>query len=167
MCDYLAVGSDDDFVRVPLTPQTAQKIADRLGCVLPTRKLVDAIDRNADIQVEPHPLTERRESVATFVQHQQIIQSQCAGQPNGALITGIKKDVVLSPRILEPESFGHLRLAKIRRSTHSESDCDPRESIRGLQPWNPFDQEHRGNRGTLCQHSRTAKRRTALFAGQR
>ncbi len=99
--DYLAVGSDKDFVRVPLTPQTAQRIADCLGCVLPTRMLVDAIDREAEIQLEPRPLVEARESVATFLQHQQIIQSQCAGRPRDALITGIKKDVVLSPRVFE------------------------------------------------------------------
>ena len=39
MPDYLAIGSDDDFVRMPMTPQTAQQIADRFGCVLPTRKI--------------------------------------------------------------------------------------------------------------------------------
>jgi hypothetical protein len=101
MCDYLAVGSDDDFVRIPLRPQTGQRIADRFGCVLPTRKMVDAIDRHAELHLEPRPLTEDRESVATFVQHHQIIESQRVGQPLGALVTGIKKDIVLSPRIFE------------------------------------------------------------------
>jgi hypothetical protein len=101
MCDYLAVGSDADFVRIPLTPQTAQKIADQFGCVLPTRKMVDAIDREAEIHMEPRPLTMEREAVATFVQHHQIIESQRAARPLGALVTGIKKDVVLSPRIFE------------------------------------------------------------------
>ena len=48
MPDYLAVGSDDDFVRMPMTPQTAQQIADLFGCILPTRKMVDAIDAAAD-----------------------------------------------------------------------------------------------------------------------
>jgi hypothetical protein len=106
MCDYLAIGSDDDFVRIPLRPQTAQSIADRFECVLPTRKIVDAIDAHAELHLEPRPLTENRESVSTFVQHHQIIESQrrhrsSSGGPLGALITGIKKDVVLSPRIFE------------------------------------------------------------------
>ncbi len=101
MCDYLSVGSDCDFVRIPLTPQTAQQIADRLGCVLPTRKIVDAIDRAAELRLEPRPLTTERESVTTFFKHHQIIESQRAGHPLGKLVTGIKKDVVLSPRIFD------------------------------------------------------------------
>ena len=66
MPDYLAVGSDADFVRMPMTSQTAQRIADEFGCVLPTRKMVDAIDRQAELHLPPHALTENRETVATF-----------------------------------------------------------------------------------------------------
>jgi hypothetical protein len=101
MPDYLAVGSDADFVRMPMTPQTAQKIADRFGCVLPTRKFVDAIDAQAELKLAPHPMTEAREAVATFVEHNQIIERQRDGKPLGLLTTGIKKDIVLSPRIFE------------------------------------------------------------------
>src|SRR5690242_11367714 len=39
--DYLAVGADDDYLLTPLTPATAQAIADRLGCTLPTTRMVD------------------------------------------------------------------------------------------------------------------------------
>ena len=53
MPDYLAVGSDDDFVRMPMTPQTAQQIADLFGCMLPTRKMVDAIDAAAEVRLAP------------------------------------------------------------------------------------------------------------------
>ena len=35
--DFLAIGSDDDFIRMPMTPQTAQKIADLSGGLLNTR----------------------------------------------------------------------------------------------------------------------------------
>ena len=101
MRDYLAVGSDADFVRLPMTPHTAQQIADRFGCVLPTRKLVDAIDRHAELHLAPHPLTRDREAVATFLEHHEIIELQRAGKPLGLLVTGIKKDIVLSPRIFE------------------------------------------------------------------
>ena len=101
MCDYLAVGSDSDFVRLPLRPQTAQRIADHFGCVLPTRKMVDTIDRHAELHLPPRPMTEARESVATFVEHHTIVESQRSDWPLGALVTGIKKDVVLSPRIFE------------------------------------------------------------------
>jgi hypothetical protein len=101
MPDYLAVGSDADFVRMPMTPQTAQRIANSFGFVLPTRKMVDAIDHQADIHMEPHPLTENRESVATFLEHHRTIERMRAGNVLGLLITGIKKDIVLSPRIFE------------------------------------------------------------------
>ncbi len=101
MPDYLAVGSDDDFVRMPMTPQTAQRIADDFACTLPTRKIVDAVDAAAEVHVAPHPLTQEREAVSTFLQHHQIIEKQRAGKPLDRLITGIKKDIVLTPRIFE------------------------------------------------------------------
>ena len=84
MPDYLAVGSDDDFVRMPMTPQTAQRIADQFGCVLPTRKMVDAIDAAAEVRLAPHPMTEDREAVATFVEHNEIIEKQAAGKQLGS-----------------------------------------------------------------------------------
>ena len=101
MPDYLAIGSDDDFVRMPMTPQTAQQIAERFACTLPTPKMVDAIDAQAEVQLEPRPLTVDREAVKTFAEHNAIIESQRAGKPLGLLVTGIKKDIVLSLRIFE------------------------------------------------------------------
>ena len=41
--DYLAIGSDGDFPRIPMTLHTAVAVAERFGFVLPTRKMVDAI----------------------------------------------------------------------------------------------------------------------------
>jgi hypothetical protein len=41
--DYLTVGSDNDYFLTPLSPSSAQNLADRLGCTLPTPKMVDAI----------------------------------------------------------------------------------------------------------------------------
>jgi hypothetical protein len=99
--DYLAIGSDEDFVRIPMTPQTAQQIADRFGCILPTRKMVDAIDAVAEVQLAPQPLTEDRESVAAFLLSNEKIEQQRAGKPLSAFTIGAKKDVVLTPRILE------------------------------------------------------------------
>jgi hypothetical protein len=101
MPDYLAVGSDRDFVRIPVTPMTAQKIADAFGCVLPTRKIVDAIYRKASVKLEPRPLTEEREAPQTFVRHNTLIEEQRFGNPLGALVAGIKKDVVLTNRLAE------------------------------------------------------------------
>jgi hypothetical protein len=101
MPDYLAVGSDADFVRIPMTPQTAQQLADRFGCILPTRKMVDAIDAAAEVRLAPQPLSEDRESIAAFLLSHEKIEQQRAGKPLGALTIGAKKDIVLTPRIHE------------------------------------------------------------------
>ncbi|MFC6996751.1 hypothetical protein [Rufibacter roseus] len=102
--DYLAVGGDNNFVRMPLQPQSAQAVAQAWSCTLPTRKVVDAIYAAADLKLEPRPLTENRDSALTFLQHNQIIQQQLKGKHKGKLIAGHKKDVVLSPRLLNPEN---------------------------------------------------------------
>lgn len=98
--DYLAVGTDKDFVRIPLTPMAAQPLADFLGCSLPTRKMVDQIYKQADVKLAPKPLTENRDDLATFVQHNQIIEAQRAGRRLGALVGGIK-DVCITNLLQE------------------------------------------------------------------
>ena len=99
--DYVAVGGNKDFVRMPLQPQTAQTVAEAWSCTLPTRKLVDAIYAAADVKLEPRPLTQNRDSARTFLLHNQIIQQQLKGKRQKLLIAGHKKDVVLSPRLRE------------------------------------------------------------------
>jgi hypothetical protein len=101
MPDYLAVGSDADFFRIPLTPRTAMKIAEMLDCTLPTEKISDAIFAAADSKLDPRPLSKDRESVATFFQHHLLIEEQLRGKPRGMLVAGIKKDVVLTNRLKE------------------------------------------------------------------
>jgi hypothetical protein len=101
MPDYLAIGSDDDFVRVPMSPRTAQTIADAWGCSLPTRKIVDVVALNASVKLEPIPLTQDREQVGTFVRHHDLIEKQRGSQALGSLVAGIKKDVVISNRLGE------------------------------------------------------------------
>lgn len=99
--DYLAVGSDADFVRVPMRPATAQRVADAWGFTLTTRKMCDDIYRAAAVKLEPRPLVTDREKVGTFVQHHEIVERQRAGTPLGALVAGIKKDVVVTNRLNE------------------------------------------------------------------
>jgi hypothetical protein len=101
MPDYLAIGSDADFVRMPMTPQSATIIAEAFGCALPTRKMVDDIYREALIKLEPRPMTKDRETVETFLAHNDIIGSQRQWKPLGELVAGHKKDVVVSNRLRE------------------------------------------------------------------
>ncbi|HMH24698.1 MAG TPA: hypothetical protein VK563_23140 [Puia sp.] len=99
--DYLSIGTDDDWARVPLTPIAAQKIADSLGCFLPTRKMVNDIYVAAKVKLEPVPMYAFRDSSITMWQHHLIVEGQRKGRKG--LIAGIKKDVVISGKILRDE----------------------------------------------------------------
>jgi hypothetical protein len=97
--DYLAVGSDQDYIFVPMTPYAAQRIADRLRCALPTPKIVDAIYQAAIVKLTPAPIppSPAMTTVAVFEQHNRMVADQRAGfaQPLGALVAGDKKDIVI------------------------------------------------------------------------
>jgi hypothetical protein len=102
--DYLAVGDDDDNVRVPMNAVTAQEVADTLGFMLPTAKVVDAIYAGAKVKLAPRTLTPNGWMVRTeaFVFHDALVDAQIAGLANKeptALVAGHKKDVVLSNRL--------------------------------------------------------------------
>lgn len=105
MPDYLSVGSDRDFLHVPMNLYTARETATRLGFALPTRKIVDAIFRQAEVRCAPAPLPAgpRMRSTGYYVAHDQKIKGQFSalGCPPGALVSGHKKDVVLSNRLIE------------------------------------------------------------------
>jgi hypothetical protein len=97
--DWLSVGSDADAVHTPLTPATAQRIADAWGCIMPTPLMVDAIDVAAAVHVTPQPFGEPREAVATFVASSEAIQAARGSHGVGLLLTGGKKDVVLNAKL--------------------------------------------------------------------
>ena len=95
--DYISIGNDNDFARIPMTPMTAQQIADTLHCFLPTRKMVNDIYDQAKIKLEPLPMFAYRDSAVTFYQHHLMIEGQRKNRHG--LIAGIKKDVVISSKI--------------------------------------------------------------------
>lgn len=106
--DYLSIGNDHDWARVPLTPMAGQKIADMFQCFLPTRKIVDDIYRQAKIHLEPVPLLAFRDSTVTMWQHHLIIEGQRRGRKG--LIAGIKKDVVISGKISRDPKPGRVAI---------------------------------------------------------
>jgi len=102
--DYLSIGSDRDFIRIPMTPQTAQRIADQLNCLLPTKKIVDDIWRHAKVKLNPQPIDVRKYDITSpliFLLHQMLIENQRRGKPLGALTAGHKKDVVITNKLLK------------------------------------------------------------------
>jgi hypothetical protein len=103
MPEYLAIGSNSDFLRIPMNFHTAIAIADRFGFVLPTRKIVDAIYDQSSYHYVPQPLPAgpQMRSTEYYRIHNAMIdkQSRALGIPLGALVSGHKKDVVLTSRL--------------------------------------------------------------------
>ena len=97
--DYFMVGSNTNWARVPITPMAAQKIADDYGCFLPTPSMVDAIYEASTVKLAPVPMYAFRDSTITMWQHHLMIEGQRRGKKG--LISGIKKDVVLSNKVAE------------------------------------------------------------------
>lgn len=103
--DYLSIGSDSDFIRTPLNPLTAQKIAQEYGCTLPTRKMVNQIWKAASVKIEPipngPPYDAYMQSVDAYTKHNAKIETKRIGQELGKLVAGHKKDVVISKTLLK------------------------------------------------------------------
>ena len=103
--DYLSVGSETDFLPIPLTGRTAQKIADLVGATLPTPLMVDAIWASARIRFAPVRIgpDENMITVRYFTRHAELIQSQriVYRYSPGAFSAGHKLDVVLTPNLSE------------------------------------------------------------------
>lgn len=103
MPEYLAIGTDKDFLRIPMNLYTAAAVATRMGFILPTRKIVDAIYQQAAFHFAPEPMTAgpQMRSTQYYVTHNQKVeaQSRVLGVTQGALVSGDKKDVVVSNRL--------------------------------------------------------------------
>jgi hypothetical protein len=105
--DYLAIGDNVDFCRMPMTPQTAQAYADFVGCSLPTARIVDAIQSNATYRLDPvayKPNGHDNEQSWMFERHHKAIEKRLLTYKinrNTEIIDGIKKDVVLCNQLAQ------------------------------------------------------------------
>jgi hypothetical protein len=101
--DYLAIGSDSDYMLVPMRLATALDVAGRYGFVLPTPKIVDAIYAQSRARLRPQPLpaSDAMRSTAYYLRHNQMVHSQrrSIDVPLGALTAGDKKDIVITSRL--------------------------------------------------------------------
>lgn len=99
--DYLCLGGDDDFLRIPLDLPGACRVARRLHLALPTPRIVDAIYRHAATVLAPAPIppSSLMRSMAVVQEHQAMIEAARHGRPIRPLLAGHKKDVVLTGRL--------------------------------------------------------------------
>lgn len=98
--DVFAIGSDTDYLRMPMTPEAAQRIADVLAMALPTPAMADAIWAAAEVRLAPSPIppSPAMTTVPVFAAHSDTVDAQLrrAGAAPGAFLAGHKKDVVVS-----------------------------------------------------------------------
>ncbi len=106
--DYLSIGTENDFARIPMAPGTAQEIADSFQCFLPTKKMVDLIYEQARIKLAPVPMYAFRDSTITMWQHHLFIEGQRKNREG--LVAGIKKDVVISTLMCNPSKAGKVAI---------------------------------------------------------
>jgi hypothetical protein len=129
MKDYLAVGHDREFVRVPMNPVTAQQVADAFGFSLPTARLVDEIYRAARLRLPPSPFkpSDAMVTVDEFVRHDRVIRQQIEQNGADGLVAGHKKDVVLSNQLNDR----HQKVAIYGWHRPSGSPIQPLSTVHG------------------------------------
>lgn len=105
LSDYFAIGSNEDYFYVPMTPILAQKVVRLAKCILPTKAIVDHIYDQATIKLRPQPIppTKAMTTLPVFIAHTDSIQQQIKNLlPNhqaGSLTAGNKKDIIISNKI--------------------------------------------------------------------
>lgn len=101
--DYLAVGSDEDFLLMPMRLATALSTASLFGLTLPTPRIVDAVFAQAAVHFVPRPLPAGSEMRSTqyYLRHNELVTEQrsALGVALGMLSAGDKKDLVLTGRL--------------------------------------------------------------------
>ncbi len=104
MSDVLSIGTDDDYLRMPMGAPTAKLIANKFNCILPTKKIADQINKSAQIRLEPVPKGAPYDismlTTVTYDWNNQQIEKQLQGSDKTLLITGQKKDVVIDKALL-------------------------------------------------------------------
>lgn len=102
--DYIAIGSDQDYIRVPLNLHSIDKLSEQLDLSLPTAKMVDDIYVHANLKMTPAPVISKGNISATknIALHNDLLNEQFAVRhyTPGTLVAGHKKDVVQSRKVL-------------------------------------------------------------------
>lgn len=96
--DAIAVGTDDDFVRVAMTILTAQAVADEFNAFLPTSRIVDQAWLAADAKLTPHTQTpdSKMADTSRFEKHSDAIQAELDALGGGELARTVGKSYIIT-----------------------------------------------------------------------
>jgi hypothetical protein len=137
--DYLAIGSDDDFLLMPMRLSTALSAAGSFGFTLPTRRMVDAIYAQAAFHFVPQPLPAGSEMRSTeySLRHNELVGAQRAALDVslGSLVAGDKKDLVLTNRLRS-------HLDRVAIYGWHLADGKPIQSLSTVHGWRYADYSH-------------------------
>lgn len=99
--DYVSLGDDENYFRAPMLPATAQEVADTLGAILPSSRMVDEIYANATGKLVPQPIAPNLGRVTDYSAHEIKVQQQMKanGLKPGQFLAGHKKDIVVGPNL--------------------------------------------------------------------
>lgn len=107
--DLFSIGTPEDHLRMPLRPETAQSIANLNDWMLPTPWLSYQIWKAAPYKLTRSPMVPNRGAVlADWAKHNATIDKQLSdmgASPMNGMVTGQKKDVVIS-NTYNPKLFG-------------------------------------------------------------
>lgn len=101
--EYLTVGSDDDPLSFPLDLPSAAKVALTWGCGLPTPRMVEAVHEQAHYHTEPTTLPPdfAMDGMEYLLRHRDLVRAALGVLPDPGILSGDKKDVVLTPRLID------------------------------------------------------------------
>ena len=149
--DYLAIGEPGDYMRMPLTPRNAQRVADLFSVQLPTRKMVDAIYAAAPAKLTMKgEVPNRGADLNQYLAHSRRVDAQIAAFGGPARPTaGGMKDVIVAktipyddgPRPVRPGKvviYGGIRpdgrVLQGKSDVHDEGYIDYSHGIRLVAP---------------------------------
>ncbi len=171
MRDYISVGSDKDYVRVPLTPIAARKIADEYYMMLPTAKIVDEIYKSASVHLNPVSM-KPGPRMASWTTLFAIIVSSSLVLP--VLIQSStrlpscwsQKGCRRKPKTsFQPRSRCDLRMASRRGFSHPATQYRSRYTLPRLQSWCPTDLSKCTTRWSTCGSRELGTRSQSQSAG--
>ena len=122
---------DWDWVRMAVTPNTAQRIADLYGALLPTDRIADLAHAQADVRLTPHTQFPVTSTIAAMLNHHAAIEAERAGRDG--LLSTIGKEWILGPELFPANHPTHPlgKAGAINYGWHTQGPTTPNGPYQG------------------------------------